>query len=114
MLDPTIVRDRIDDVRRALQTRGLQPDTELDQFAQLDADRRRLIPEIEGLKREQNAAAGEAARAKREGQDGTSLFAANKARGQRVKQLEVQLEEHRAAAKYGAADAAEPAARNCP
>ena len=92
MLDPTIVRDRIDDVRRALQTRGLQPDTELDQFAQLDADRRRLIPEIEGLKREQNAAAGEAARAKREGQDGTSLFAANKARGQRVKQLEVQLE----------------------
>ena len=92
MLDPTIVRDRIDDVRRALQTRGLQPDTELDQFAQLDADRRRLIPEIEGLKREQNAAAGEAARAKREGQDGTSLFAANKARGQRVKQLEMQLE----------------------
>ena len=92
MLDPTIVRDRIDDVRRALQTRGLQPDTELDQFAQLDADRRRLIPEIEGLKREQNAAAGEAARAKREGQDGTSLFAANKARGQRVKQLEGQLE----------------------
>ena len=92
MLDPTIVRDRIDDVRRALQTRGLQPDTELDQFAQLDADRRRLIPEIEGLKREQNAAASEAARAKREGQDGTSLFAANKARGQRVKQLEVQLE----------------------
>ena len=93
MLDPTIVRDRIDDVRRALQTRGLQPDAELDQFAQLDADRRRLIPEIEGLKREQNAAAGEAARAKREGQDGTSLFAANKARGQRVKQLEVQLED---------------------
>ena len=93
MLDPTVVRDRIDDVRRALQTRGLQPDAELDQFAQLDADRRRLIPEIEGLKREQNAAAGEAARAKREGQDGTSLFAANKARGQRVKQLEVQLED---------------------
>jgi seryl-tRNA synthetase len=92
MLDPTVVRDRSEDVRRALQTRGLQPDTELDQFAQLDADRRRLIPEIEGLKREQNAAAGEAARAKREGQDGTSLFAANKARGQRVKQLEVQLE----------------------
>ena len=93
MLDPTVVRDRIDDVRRALQTRGLQPDAELDQFAQLDADRRRLIPEIEGLKREQNAAAGEAARAKREGQDATSLFAANKARGQRVKQLEVQLED---------------------
>ena len=93
MLDPTVVRDRIDDVRRALQTRGLQPDAELDQFAQLDADRRRLIPEIEGLKREQNAAAAEAARAKREGQDATSLFAANKARGQRVKQLEVKLED---------------------
>ena len=33
MLDPTFVRDSIDDVRRALQTRGLQPDAELEQFA---------------------------------------------------------------------------------
>ena len=93
MLDPTVVRDKIEDVRRALQTRGLQPDAELGQFVRLDAERRQLIPEIEGLKREQNAAAAEAARLKREGQDGTSLFAANKARGQRVKQLEAQLEE---------------------
>ena len=33
------------------------------------ADRRRLLPEIEGLKREQNAAGDEVARAKRQGLD---------------------------------------------
>src|SRR5829696_3053716 len=53
MLDPAYVRDRADEVRRGLQSRGLQPDGDLEQLAMLDAQRRRLIPEIEGLKLEQ-------------------------------------------------------------
>ena len=93
MLDPILVREKIDEVRRALENRGMKPDAELGQLSQLDTERRRLIPEIEGLKREQNAAASEAARAKREGQDATSVFAASKERGQRIKQLEAQLEQ---------------------
>ena len=93
MLDPILVREKIDDVRRGLENRGMKPDAELSQLSQLDTERRRLIPEIEGLKREQNAAASEAARAKREGQDATATFAASKERGQRVKQLEAQLEQ---------------------
>ena len=93
MLDPSVVREKIDDVRRGLENRGLNPDGELGQLSQLDTERRRLIPEIEGLKREQNAAASDAARAKREGRDATSVFAASKDRGQRIKQLEAQLEQ---------------------
>ena len=93
MLDPILVREKIDEVRRALENRGMKPDAELGQLSQLDTERRRLIPEIEALKREQNAAASEAARAKREGQDATSVFAASKERGQRIKQLEAQLEQ---------------------
>jgi seryl-tRNA synthetase len=100
MLDAGFVRDQVDVVRRGLESRGLTPDVELEQIAALETRRRQLIPEIEGLKREQNAASDEVARAKRQGQDATPIFAANKARGQQVKQLEVQLgqvEEQRSA-----------------
>jgi seryl-tRNA synthetase len=93
MLDPACVRDRLDDVRAGLRNRGLQVDAELERLATLEAQRRRLIPELEGLKREQNAAADEVARAKRQGVDATSIFAATKARSQQIRQLEVQLDQ---------------------
>ena len=93
MLDAGFVRDHLEDVRQRLRSRGLEPDAELEQLATLETRRRRLIPEIEGLKREQNAAADEVARAKRQGQDASPIFAANKARGQQIRQLETQLEQ---------------------
>jgi len=93
MLDAGYVRDHIEDVKRGLQSRGLQPEADLEQLSTLELRRRRLIPEIEGLKREQNAAADEVARAKRQGLDATPIFAANKARGQQIKQLEIQLDQ---------------------
>ena len=91
MLDAGFVREHIEEVRRALQSRGLQPDAELEQIAGLETRRRRLIPAIEGLKREQNAAADEVARVKRQGLDASPIFAANRARGQQIKQLEIEL-----------------------
>jgi seryl-tRNA synthetase len=93
MLDPAYVRDHLEEVRTGLRNRGLQPDAELEQIATVESQRRRLIPELEGLKREQNAAGDEVARAKRQGKDASAIFAANKARAQQIKQLEVQLEQ---------------------
>jgi seryl-tRNA synthetase len=93
MLDAALVRERMDDVRRGLASRGLEPEAELQQLADLEARRRQMIPEIEGLKREQNAAADAVARAKRAGEDASPIFAANKARGQQIKQLEARLDE---------------------
>ncbi|MEO6212210.1 MAG: serine--tRNA ligase [Vicinamibacterales bacterium] len=93
MLDAAYVRDRTDEVRRGLLSRGLQPDGDLEQIATLERRRRRLIPEIEGIKREQNAASDEVARVKRQGGDASPIYAANKARAVQVKQLEVQLEQ---------------------
>ncbi|MBA2302429.1 MAG: serine--tRNA ligase [Acidobacteria bacterium] len=92
MLDAVFVRDHIEDVRRGLQSRGVHADAELEQIATLETRRRRLIPEIEGLKREQNAAADRVAQAKRQGQDASPIFAANKARAHQIKTLEIQLE----------------------
>ena len=77
----------------ASATAASKPDAELEQIATLETRRRRLIPEVEGLKREQNAAGDEVARAKRQGQDASGIFAANKARGQQIRQLEVQLDQ---------------------
>jgi seryl-tRNA synthetase len=92
MLDAAFVRDHIEEVREGLRNRGLEPDEELEQIATLEARRRRLIPEMEGLKREQNTAGDEVARAKRQGLDASPIFAANKARGQQIKQLEIQVD----------------------
>jgi seryl-tRNA synthetase len=93
MIDPALVRDRLDEVRRAYQNRGLTADNELEQLATLENRRRRLIPEVEGLKRDQNAAGDEVARAKRQGQDASGIFAANKARAQQIRQLEIQVDQ---------------------
>jgi seryl-tRNA synthetase len=93
MIDPALVREHLDEVRTAYRNRGLDADSDLEQLATLEARRRRLIPEIEGLKREQNAAGDEVARAKRQGQDASPLFAASKARAQQIRQLEIQLDQ---------------------
>ena len=99
MLDPAFVRERLDDVRKGLLSRGLDANAELEQLASLEAHRRRLIPQIEGLKREQNTAGDEVARAKRQGKDASHIFEGNKQRSQKIKQMEIELdsiERHRA------------------
>ena len=93
MIDPALLRDRLEEVRAGYRNRGLDADADLEQLASLEARRRRLIPEIEGLKREQNAAGDEVARAKRQGLDASPLFAANKQRAQQIRQLEIQLDQ---------------------
>ena len=93
MLDPAFVRDHLDEVRAGLQARGLDASKELEQLASLEAHRRRLIPQVEGLKREQNTAGDEVARAKRQGLDASHIFEANKQRGQKIKQLDIELDQ---------------------
>jgi seryl-tRNA synthetase len=93
MLDPAYVRDHADDVRKGLRSRGLDPDAVLQPFAALDARRKSQILDVEGLKREQNVASEQVALAKKQGLDPSQIFAANKARGQRIKDLEAELDE---------------------
>ena|SRR2546425_992666 len=55
MLDLNYVRDNLDGVRAALAARGM-PATALDDFAQADAERRRVIAESDALNAERNTA----------------------------------------------------------
>jgi seryl-tRNA synthetase len=79
-------------VRSALETRGVDFTSELEDLATLETRRRRLLPEIEGLKRDQNAVGDEVARAKRQGLDATKLQEASRQRSQQIKQLSIELD----------------------
>jgi seryl-tRNA synthetase len=92
MLDSAYVRDHVDAVRAGLKNRGLDPDKALEEIATLETARRRMIPELEGLKRQQNTSGDEIARARRQGIDTTPVQEANRLRAQQIKQLSVQVD----------------------
>jgi seryl-tRNA synthetase len=92
MLDPAFVRDNIEVVRAGLRSRGLDADKALQDIATLETVRRRLIPEVEGLKRQQNTSGDEIAQAKRRGHDTAHVQEANRSRSQQIKQLGIQLD----------------------
>src|SRR6185436_12278414 len=86
------LRENLDAVRTALASRGMDLTRELEELAALEARRRRLLPEVEGLKREQNAAGDEVARAKRQGLDTAKIQEASRQRAQEIKQKGVELD----------------------
>ena len=92
MIDPALLRENPGAVRAGLGKRGADLSTELEELATLETARRRLLPEVEGLKRQQNAAGDEVARAKRQGLDIAQIQAASRARNQQIKQLSVELD----------------------
>jgi len=91
VIDPALVREQLPHVEARLRARGLDPSADLADLSSLEAERRRLIPLVENLKREQNEAGELVARAKREGRDPSGIFAENKARAGRVRELETEL-----------------------
>jgi len=92
MIDPAALRERLDAVRTALANRGVDMTRELEDLAALESRRRRLLPELEGLKREQNTAGDEVARAKRQGLDTSKIQEASRQRAQEIKQKSVELD----------------------
>jgi seryl-tRNA synthetase len=92
MLDPALLRDNLETVRNGLAKRGIDLTGELEELATLETRRRRILPEIEGLRREQNAAGDEVARAKRQGQDVSKIHETSRQRTQQIKQLSIELD----------------------
>jgi seryl-tRNA synthetase len=93
MLDPTYLREHLEEARTGLRNRGLDADAILGPLTTLETKRKTLIPRVEGLKRDQNAAGEKVAQAKKQGLDPSAIFAENKARGQQIKELEAELEQ---------------------
>src|SRR2546427_13070295 len=91
MLDPSYIRDHIEEVRTGLRHRGLDPDKALEEIVTLETARRRLIPEVEGLKRQQNTSGDEIARARRQGKDTAQIQESNNVRAIQIKKLDWML-----------------------
>lgn len=91
MLDRKFVRENLDVVRRALEARG--SDLDLTPFSELEAQRRAILPELEGLRARRNQVSAEVGRMKKQGGDPSALFAEMKEVGARIKELERQLGE---------------------
>lgn len=91
MLDLRIIRKDPDAVRAALARRGGDVAERIDAVLALDERRRALIPEIEGLRKEQNDANEGIARAKREGGDADAAIATMREVSSRAKALSEEL-----------------------
>jgi seryl-tRNA synthetase len=92
MLDLRRIRDEPEEVRAALERRGPDPAGALDRVLELDRRRRELLPELEGLRAEQNEANARIRSAEdpavREGE-----IEAMRSVAARVKELEQRLDE---------------------
>ncbi|MDP2990460.1 MAG: serine--tRNA ligase, partial [Kiritimatiellota bacterium] len=67
MLDIKLIREREAEVRAALTRRGAA--SHLDAIMQADQKRRRLVTDVESLKRQRNTASEEIGKLKKAGQD---------------------------------------------
>ena len=91
MLDLRAIRRDPDAVRAALARRRDGSDARLDEALALDARRRELLPEVEGLRARQNEASQAIARAKKEGGDAAEAIAEMQEVSRRVKALSEEL-----------------------
>ena len=72
MLDLAYVRENLTQVEEMLRRRGMDPQSVLSGFRQVDEKRRQLITQSETLKAQRNRASEEIAKLKKAGQDATA------------------------------------------
>jgi seryl-tRNA synthetase len=89
VLDLKLLREDPERVRAALARRG--PTDALDELLGLDARRRELLPEVEGLRAEQNRASQAIADAKRSGADASGAIGEMQGVAKRKKEGEAEL-----------------------
>jgi len=90
MLDPAVVRENIDAVRAALRDRGASAEP-LERFLAVDARRRQLLQDGEGMKQRKNLASDEIARMRKDGTDAAARIAEMKALSDAIKQVDDQV-----------------------
>src|SRR5215471_2199125 len=93
MLDLAYVRDNLPQIEEMLRRRGIDPQTVLGGFRQMDEKRRQLITQSENLKAQRNRASEEIARLKKAGQDATAQMEQTKALRIQGDELEKQAGE---------------------
>ncbi len=93
MLDLKAIRSDPGAARNALARRGDEPAATLDRALALDERRRGLLPELESLRADKNAASKRIGELQREGQDASEAIAAVRGASEREKALDADLRE---------------------
>jgi len=92
MLDLAFVRDHLPLVQEKLRQRGMDP-TVLENFQQLDSERRAAITDVETMKAQRNKATEEIAKLKKDKQDATTLINQTKELREKIAEAEKRAEE---------------------
>jgi seryl-tRNA synthetase len=92
MIDLKTIREDPGPVREALSRRRDGSDAQLDRVLALDVRRRELLPEVEGIKAQQNTASAAIAKAKQAGEDASEAIAAMQEVARRGKALREELD----------------------
>lgn len=90
MLDRKVLRDKFEEVAAKLATRGVARET-LDEYRELDIQRRELLVEVEHLKQTRNAVSGEIAQLKRNKENADGKIAEMKTLGEIIKEKDETL-----------------------
>ncbi|MGX7104533.1 serine--tRNA ligase [Globicatella sanguinis] len=90
MLDRKVLRDKFEEVAAKLATRGVAHET-LDEYRELDIQRRELLVEVEHLKQTRNAVSGEIAQLKRNKENADGKIAKMKTLGEIIKEKDETL-----------------------
>lgn len=90
MLDRKVLRDQFEEVAAKLATRGVARET-LDEYRDLDIQRRELLVEVEHLKQTRNAVSGEIAQLKRNKENADEKIAEMKTLGETIKEKDETL-----------------------
>ncbi|WIK67029.1 serine--tRNA ligase [Globicatella sanguinis] len=90
MLDRKVLRDKFEEVAAKLATRGVARET-LDEYRELDIQRRELLVEVEHLKQTRNAVSGEIAQLKRNKENADGKIAEMKTLGETIKEKDETL-----------------------
>ncbi len=91
MLEIRFIRENPDLIRKALVDRGY--DFDLDNFLDLETQRRSLVQEVEVLRNRRNKVSEEIGKIRREGRDASHLIDEMKEVNSRIKELDTQLSE---------------------
>ncbi len=89
MLDLRYIRNNIEFLQETLKNRGASVD--LEEFEQLDAERREILTEVDTLKHKRNNASAEVGKLKREGQDASKIIEEMGIVSKRIKELDEKV-----------------------
>ncbi len=90
MLELRFIRENIDLVREKIKFRNIE-NSRIDEFVNIDKERRELLTEVEGLRNRRKTVSGRIAELKKNRQNADDLLAEMKTVGPRIKELEQRL-----------------------